>query len=404
MPEQTSPDTTSVHQPAQAQAPPVSAPPPVALRRCADYASENLDPALDLVLEDLGGLESFVSAGQRVAVKINMLNRSRPERAVTTQPEFLAAVLERIRGVGAEPVVVESPGGHNTAGLVRRALEETGIGAVCESLGVPFVLLDDDVVDVAVPGRGRYRTVRVGRAIAEADAIVCVPRLKTHAFQRLTCAVKLLFGAVPGLAKAQFHVKVPDRMDFGHMLVDVYAALRPTLAVVDAVVAMEGEGPSSGSPRHVGAILAGADHVAVDVVASRLIGMDPLSVYSTRAAVERGLLARVGAVRTLGDPLDDLCVRDFAHPLADAADRLPRGVVTALKGLTTARPFLARPSACTGCATCSIECPVDAITMRQKKPDFDYDTCIRCYCCQELCPESALGRRNHWLVRPFLRG
>lgn len=375
----------------------------VALRRCADYDPETLGTAMGALLDDLGGIRGFVSSGDGVALKVNVLKRAAPEKAVTTHPEVLAEVIRRVREAGGRPTVVESPGGHNTKLSVRQALAESGIGAVCESLKVPFVLLDDDVVEVEAPPGGKYRKLRVGRAIVEADKVVSLPRLKTHAFQKLTCAVKLLFGAVPGLLKAQFHLKVPDRLDFGHMLIDVCQAIAPTLAIVDAVVAMEGEGPSSGSPRHVGALLAGADHIAVDVVASRLIGMDPLAVYSTRAAMQRGLLSDPDDILVVGDPLDELIVSDFVHPLADVADRLPPRLVSSLKDVTTAQPFLERASDCTGCATCTKECPVDAISMVDKRPTFDYDACIRCYCCQELCPEAALGRRNHWLLRPFLR-
>lgn len=117
---------------------------------------------------------------------------------------------------------------------------------------------------------------------------------------RLTGAVKVLFGCVVGLEKAQFHVKVPDRMDFAHMLLDILSAVQPRLSIVDAVLAIESDGPSGGSPRHVGALIAGADHVAVDVVASRLVAMDPMSIYVIRAAAARGLLTGPDSVDIVG--------------------------------------------------------------------------------------------------------
>jgi uncharacterized protein (DUF362 family)/Pyruvate/2-oxoacid:ferredoxin oxidoreductase delta subunit len=378
--------------------------PLVALRRCPDYETEHLPQTLSALLDDLGGMSRFVGSGESIALKVNMLIKSAPKKAVTTQPEVLSAVIDLVKAAGGRPFVCESPAGINTASSMRRSLEATGVGEVCRRHRVPFVTLDDDVVEVAVPDAARYHTLRLGRAIVEADGIISLPRLKTHSFQRFTGAVKILFGSVAGLEKAQFHLKTPDRMDFAHMLVDVLTALRPRLAIMDAIVAMEGEGPSGGSPRKVGALLGGADHLAVDAVAARLISMDPMSVYTLRAARERGLLGDPAQIELAGDLLEPLIVRDFLHPMADLSSSRMGSVGPVLKNIATARPLLERPDSCTSCATCRHNCPVQAIKMVDGHPTFDYDTCIRCYCCQEVCPEAAIGRRSHWLVRPFIRG
>jgi uncharacterized protein (DUF362 family)/Pyruvate/2-oxoacid:ferredoxin oxidoreductase delta subunit len=375
----------------------------VALRRCSSYAAADLEPALDSLLAELGGIEAFVRPGEQVAVKVNMLNKAGPERAANTQPEVVGAVLRRIKAAGGKPFVTDSPGGLNTPASLAKALDSTGIGAACKAEGVPFLSLEDDVAEVSVPDGHLYKTLRVGRALAEADAIITLPRLKTHAFQKLTCAVKVLFGAIPGLEKAQFHLKVPDRLDFAHMLVDLCEALKPRLAIVDAVVAMEGEGPGGGTPRQLGALIAGADHHAVDVVAARLVGMDPVSVWTVRAAVERGLVD-VDAVEIVGDALEELVAPDFRPPKAGAGELFPSGAVPSLKQLMTLRPYLETPRDCSGCETCLESCPISAIEMVDGRPVFDYDACIRCYCCQELCPEAIIGRRSHWLVRPFVKG
>lgn len=375
----------------------------VALRRCASYGADDLEPALDRVLADLGGIEAFVHPGERVAVKVNMLNKAGPERAVNTQPEFVGAILRRVKAAGGEPFVTDSPGGLNTPASIEKALDGTGIGAACEAEGTPFVFMDDDVTEVSAPDGHLYKTLRVGRALAEADAVITLPRLKTHAFQKLTCSVKVLFGAIVGLEKAQFHWKVPDRLDFAHMMVDLCLALKPRLTIIDAVVAMEGEGPSGGSPRRVGALVASADHHAADVVASRLVAIDPMSVWTVRAAAERGLVDPDG-IEVLGDELEALVARDFVPPRPDAGERMILGAMPALKQVMTLRPYLQDAEGCTGCETCLEACPIDAIEMVDERPAFDYDACIRCYCCQELCPTTAIGRRSHWLVRPFVRG
>ena len=220
-------------------------------------------------------MRAFVSSGQRVLLKVNLLSKASPERAVTTHPEIVRALIRSVRDAGGVPVVGDSPAGPNTAGQIRALHETTGIARVCADEGAELVLFDDDAMRVANPRGALYGAFTLGREVVEADVIISLPKFKTHGFMMFTGAVKNLFGCIPGLEKAQYHLKVPDRDDFGDMLVDLMLACRPTLAVMDAIVGMEGNGPAGGTTREIGAVIASADFVALDVVASAMAGLDP---------------------------------------------------------------------------------------------------------------------------------
>ncbi len=377
----------------------------VSIERCPDYDEATVASALEKALLPLGGMGAFVSSGQRVFVKVNLLLKAEPGRAVTTHPALVRAVVRAAKAAGASEVVIgDSPGGRTSAASAKAVFETSEMAAVARDEGARLALLDDDVVRTASPDGRLYTSFNLGREAVEADVLIDLPKLKTHGFMLFTGAVKNLFGCIPGLEKAQFHVKVPDRADFADMLVDLALACRPELSIMDAVVAMEGDGPSGGVPKQVGALLASSDPFALDVVASSIAGFDPADVYTCSAATRRGLAPRAADdVDVVGVGWRDVAPATFAHPAHDLSGRMPRSLGRWLRRGIVSRPFLARPSGCTSCRTCEHNCPVGAITLEDGRPRFDYDACIRCYCCQELCPSNALALRTPWVVRTFVR-
>lgn len=363
----------------------------VSLSSCASYETSAVASSLNAALTPLGGMAAFVSPGQRVLLKINLLAKATPERAVTTHPEIVRALVREVREAGGVVTVGDSPGGRNSLQGVHRLWDETGIEQVCAEENVPLVLFDDDCASLSAEGGRLYSTFTVGRAVAETDVLISVPKLKTHGLMMLTGAVKNLFGCIPGLEKAQFHVKVPGREDFADMLLDLMLACRPRLAVMDAVVGMEGAGPAGGTPRHIGAILASADSVALDIIAAEMIGLAPHEVYTNLMAARRGLgPASSAEIETLGVQWRTLQLEDFRLPAADATVNMPSWLSRRLRGWATARPELARPRECTRCRRCEQNCPVEAVEVGEAGPAFDHTKCIRCYCCQELCPTQAI--------------
>jgi len=377
----------------------------VSITRCATYDPIDVAIALDAALSPLGGMAAFVSPGQHVLLKVNLLSRALPEKAVTTHPELVRAVIRSVRQAGGDVTVGDSPGGPNTAGGVRKIWEDSGIGAVCADEGVPLVLFDDACTRVSVDNAGLFNAFTLGQAVVDTDVLITLPKFKTHGLMMFTGAVKNLFGCIPGLEKAQYHLKVPDRDDFGSMLIDLLLACKPKLAIMDAIVGMEGEGPAGGTPRQIGAILASADSVALDVIASSMAGLDPMEVYSNKAAARRGLgPSSAEEVEVLGEDWHGLAPDHFQLPARDLAAKLPPWLARRMRGWTTSRPYLEREGDCTRCKKCQESCPVDAIVVGDSGPVFDHSTCIRCYCCQELCPPQAIGLKVPPIARFATRG
>ena len=205
----------------------------------------------------------------------------------------------------------------------------------------------------------------------------------------------LYFGLIPGLEKPVFHFRFQDEYAFGRMLVDLNECMKPRLQVVDAVMAMEGDGPQAGSPRKVGVILAGSDPAAVDTVLAQLIGMDPLEIGTIRSAAARGLIDPA-TVRTVGDDPADLAVPDFKKPstYTGGGAGVWRRVVLAVTQ-RFGKTYAPRPGvvgeACIGCGKCERICPVHAVTVTEGRAAIDLSRCIRCYCCHEICTEHAIA-------------
>jgi uncharacterized protein (DUF362 family)/NAD-dependent dihydropyrimidine dehydrogenase PreA subunit len=389
--------------------------PLVSISKCSSYEQSTVRAALGDLLAPLGGMESFVKPADNVLLKINLLRASAPDQAVTTHPEIIRAVIEKVREAGGIPIVGDSPGGPNKPRMLKNIIATTGIGKMCEETGTELVIFDHDTTTIKVPEGKLYTSFSAGKAVVNADVVITMPKLKTHGFMKFTGAVKVLFGVIPGMEKMQYHLKVPDRFDFADMLLDLYLAVKPTLSIMDAVVGMEGEGPSGGNPKYIGALMASRDSIALDFAASKIIGFNPLEVYTNLAAHRRAMISLMEGkhsdnpsfedfdIDIAGTPVVELLVSDFTPPEKDLAEKTPAILFGLLKNLVTAKPFLATPGPCTGCGLCRASCPASAISYRDSKPIFDYNLCIRCYCCEELCQELAIKRKNHPLVKPFIR-
>ncbi len=366
----------------------------VAIGRAETYDTDVLQPALARLLAPLGGIASFVKPGERVLLKPNMLAAKEPERAVTTHPELLRQVIALVREAGGIPLVGDSPG----VGGIRRVAERSGILAVVEETGAELVPFDETVT---VRGHGLFREFHIARPYLEADRLINLPKLKTHEMMTMTCAVKNLFGAVVGTAKAGWHLKAgADRELFARMLLEIYLLRQPDLTIVDGILAMEGDGPGSGDPRPCGLLMAGTNAVAVDVIAAELAGIPKKLLWVERAAEKLGIDGwDRAAIDTCGLCFDDARVSPFRLPhISDVQFGLPRFLKNRLRHYLTSRPC-GNPDACNLCGICRDACPPRAIEIRDGKLRFDYHACIRCFCCRELCPQGALEVREGELLK-----
>ena len=368
--------------------------PDVVIVPCSDYALETARSALEQVLAPLGGLD-WVNSGMKIAVKVNLVTAAAPEEAATVHPGLLCALVELLVKRGADVVVGDSPGGLYSAAHVNRVYAAAGMKAVEQYGGRLNQNFEER--EARFPEGKVCRQFRYTAYLDEADAIIDLCKLKTHGMMAMTCGAKNMFGAVPGTRKPEYHFRYPDPRDFARMLVDLDEYFKPRLTIVDAVECMEGNGPTSGTPRHMGAVAAGESPHKVDLLCAGLIGLRREEVPTLEAALERGLIpASADGLRVEGDPAA-FAIPDFQR-IATGNSHLFRGDGTsllkrmkgaAMEALLTQRPRL-RPAKCVGCGVCKSVCPAEALVMRGGRPRIDRRKCIRCFCCQEFCPESAM--------------
>lgn len=363
----------------------------VSIRECKAY--EETEAALALALEDLGGIGRFVRPGDRVLVKPNLLMKTTPDTATLTHPSVVRAVCRAVLEAGGEVTIADSPGGLYSEHLLRQLYAASGMKEIADELGVTLNYGTGF-------GHRSYPEGKVGRQfdiidpILQADKVISVAKLKTHTFARYTGAVKNLFGAIPGTYKAECHLRMPDVNVFCSYLVDLCECIAPTLSVIDGIVGMEGQGPSGGTPRFIGALIASDNPHEADVAACRMIGYTPEEIPTLAAAMERGLLDNY---EEKGDGTERFVIKDYRLMPKQTQSPIFRMMPRLGKWLSP-RPSLYGKD-CVGCGICARHCPAKAITMKNKKPEIDRTKCFRCFCCQELCPEHAmrLRRATFWL-------
>ncbi len=364
----------------------------VSVIRCSSYDDALLAQAVHDALAPLGGLASVVHAGQRVLIKLNLLSAAEPERAVTTHPALVRVVVRMVQALGAVPVLGDSPGGVNTPGNYQALLKKTGMRQVIDETGCACVLFDEHTQEMTPKGARVFKKITAVTAPSEADVIISLPKLKTHQFVYYTGAVKTLYGFLPGLKKAEYHRHVGKNIaQFAELLLDIYETFPPALTIMDAVVGMEGQGPSSGTPRQVGLLLASRSGTALDYVMTELIGLHPLDVPTVRAAAVRGIgPKRLGEITLFGAALDAVRVPNYQQALTMKASLLPHWLANLSSWLFATRPCIT-PAKCLRCGKCAEVCPPHAIAFRKGTlPRIDHPHCLRCYCCHELCPADAI--------------
>ena len=347
----------------------------VILESCASY-----EEAERLLPQHLKRYEGLFWKNEKVWVKPNMLSARSPEEGVTTHPTIVRGVLRFLLDLGVKPVVSDSPG----VGSAKKVALACGISQVCQELAVPLIEMEEFVEkdgDV-------FKQLRLGDLIDRVDAVVNLPKLKTHGQMVLTMGVKNTFGCVLGLNKPAYHLRAKDYHLFADLLVDVHQLVKPVLTVMDGIDGMEGNGPSNGQKKRLGLLASCKNAYALDHAVATRLHVSPDKVYTLARAKARGLIPEykihgnwrnsvkmpdtVGLTEIVKMPQ---WLQEFTHRWARV-------------------PVFITPK-CIRCKICETHCPAKAITVDEQR--IDYGKCIRCYVCHELCPENALVlKRRLW--------
>jgi len=363
----------------------------VAIIRCESYELDNVRKAVKKGFELLGGAQQFVKEGEKILLKVNLLAGDVPEKCVTTHPAVFRSVFEELSKVGAIISYGDSPGfgsPHSTA-------KKAGIADVAEELKIELADFKEGWEIFFAEGK-QNKKFFIANGVLDSEGIISLPKMKTHGLERFTGCIKNQFGCVVGIRKSEFHVKLPDAIDFARMIVDLNNFIKPRLYIMDGIVAMEGNGPRGGNPKPMNVLLFSTDPVALDATACRMINLKPEYVPTTVLGHETGAGTYFEEdIAVVGDELKSFIQLDFDVNRTPVRTAKKNMVTQFLNNRLVPKPFIIEEK-CTKCGTCITSCPVEGKAVNwfdgnnKNVPTYNYDKCIRCYCCQEMCPESAI--------------
>ncbi|OIO32554.1 MAG: hypothetical protein AUJ70_05215 [Candidatus Omnitrophica bacterium CG1_02_40_15] len=361
----------------------------IAIVKCKDYERVKVEQAVKKAFDLLGGMDAFIKRSEKVLIKPNMLSARLPEDGICTHLEVIRAVVKSVRDCGAVPCIGDNPGGSLSPA---KAYEGSGILSLAKEIGVEL----KDVKGIKV-----VNGIPIANYFFECDKIISLPKMKTHILMGLTGAIKNMYGAVAGLHKSELHKKFPSPEEFVKVLIDTFKIVKPNLVLMDGIVAMDQDGPSSGRLRNPGLLIAGEDSVTIDAVFARLAGIEPLSIITTREAYAKKLgEADLKNIEILGESVKENLIKDFEIPGKN-------GLITILGPCAK---FAARfikfgphidKGLCKKCMICQDSCPVLAITIEPKNSSIDLKKCIKCMCCHEVCPHKAIELKRNFLAKVF---
>ena len=379
----------------------------VAVLSCYEYDKDNIKATIKEGFSHIGIPEI---RNKSILIKPNLLMPAEPHYGVTTHPVMIEAVGGILLEFGAREILIgDSPG--NALSNIENLYKRTGISSLENKEGFRLVNFSrEGIIDVDNPG-GMVPVFPLTKIIKEVDYIVNMPKLKTHNFTLVTCAIKNMFGSIPGFNKSKMHAVAPSPEGFSRLLVEIFRSVGPDLNIVDAIEGMEGDGPSGGTPRRFGRILMGYDPVAIDAVGGWMLGYDPRDIYTTRIAGAMGLGENsLENIEIFGAKLEDLFGHDVkkVNTVYNVTNKLSSPIFSFLsKRLVKFIKIYPEidDDKCVRCEACLRSCPQKAIDKFDGRMKINYKKCISCYCCHELCPQKAVMIKKNrladilWLAR-----
>ncbi|MHA1681646.1 MAG: DUF362 domain-containing protein [Promethearchaeota archaeon] len=354
---------------------------------------------------ELIGAEELMEEGMVVLLKPNMLSAKPPERAVTTHPAVLKAVINWVKKFNPKRIVVSDSSAGIKQDTTVKVAKASLIQETCEQEGAEFIPFEKTTREVFhVEDPFVLDEFPASTLLKDADIIINLPKIKTHGLTRITCSVKNMFGTLLLGHKPKTHASFPSIHDFSKALVDIYSVSRPQLTIVDGYYAMEGKGPSAGDVVRFNKIVAGKNGVMVDAVVCGLMDCDPHEIYHLKLCEEKGLgTIDLEQITVVGEKIKDV-KRKWVVPRGRKFVSIPIPMPKFLSKFLAEKLFKAKikfdEDACRLCGTCWNNCPVNAIAPpedkeREKVPRWDGKKCIACYCCAETCPYEAIDFAMH---------
>jgi uncharacterized protein (DUF362 family)/Pyruvate/2-oxoacid:ferredoxin oxidoreductase delta subunit len=345
--------------------------------RNSDYQEKTLKNTVYELLSLVG--DDSIQAGTKVLIKPNFLIPAGPERGVITHPLLVKSVAQYCLERDALVQISDSP----AFGTISRVIRVGGHEKALSGMNVKFQeFYTVKEVHIEKP----FGKIQIAEDVLDADMVINLPKLKTHAQMLLTLGVKNLFGCIVGAEKPEWHLRSGvDRDMFSNLLVQIYQVVRPSITIVDGILALEGQGPGkSGKPRRLNLLVAGQDAHAVDQVICTFLGKNPEDYPIWKAARRMGVLDEPVEI---DGPIPK--ITDFEFPRLGKLVGGPKFIQKLMRNHLLQRPAVS-DKICKSCMACRDTCPANAITSHETGLSFDYDHCIRCYCCLEICPEGAI--------------
>ena len=277
---------------------------------CSKYDEQLIENSYQELLIN-NNLLDFVTPGLKVGIKLNLVSHMHPDKAATTHPLLVKRLCEILISKGAIVTIGDSPGGLFTEGVLKTVYKETGM-TVCLETGA---ILNFNVGTKVVKTDGKVvKNLDSSNWLDEQDVLINYSKLKSHGMMALSASVKNMFGTVPGILKPEYHYRYPNHEDFANMLIDINEHYKCKLNIIDAVVGMDGNGPTQGNPKLIGAILASTNPYALDVVAANIIKLPIDNVFTITESIKRGLTIDFEGI-ILNKPIDEIIVEDFNNIL-----------------------------------------------------------------------------------------
>jgi uncharacterized protein (DUF362 family)/Pyruvate/2-oxoacid:ferredoxin oxidoreductase delta subunit len=368
----------------------------VSLVKCTSYEQKEVDKAVARAIKLLGGIDKFVKKGSKVLLKPNMLGSAKREQRVTTDPAVVEAVIKILKKKKCTIYLGDSP----ALGSAVSVADSCAIKVVCDKYKVKIIEFFPSEKFINMEGR-IVKDFTLPSLIKDIDVIINLPKLKTHGFTTFTGAVKNLFGMIPGLQKASYHLRLTTKEEFSTMLLDLYGFLKPSvkLNIMDGIIGMEGNGPQNGNPKKADFILASSDAISLDCVACELISIPKDNVFTNFFGGKRKLgTSDLENIKIIGDKFDDLKTSFEYVKSVGISERLPKFLMNFLKNKIVAKPIIDK-NKCLGCKNCFNICPPKTIKMKSNKAVINYNNCIRCYCCHEVCPYKAIDLKEPLMTK-----